>query len=393
MRLVVNDYAGHPFQYQLSGQLASMGYDVDHAYCCTNLTPHADFDQPGEGLSVHPISVGRTFNKYRPLRRAFDELVYGIKSARLIGRQTDVVMASNVPLLSLAVLWSWAWVLRVRRVLWLQDFQAGLARKVIGSPRWSWALSLFSALERWLVRRSDHVVAISPGFEEEIRRLGQDHCTMIRNWAPLRAPSADSGPNRWADRHDLLDATVFMYTGTLGTKHRPDLLLALAERFRSADDVKVVVVSEGPAAEELKGSAQAAGLKNMVFLPFQEHSDLPDVLASADVLVALLDQDAAALSVPSKVLSYLSAGRPILASIPAANDAANVVAQSGSGLVAFSDEQFLQYGAQLRDDVELRARFGAAGAAYAATAFDVESITPRFVAVLDEARRLGPVTS
>ena len=44
------------------------------------------------------------------------------------------------------------------------------------------------------------------------------------------------------------------------------------------------------------------------------------MLASADVLVALLETDAGAFSVPSKVLTSLSAGRPILAAIPAVQE-------------------------------------------------------------------------
>ncbi|RMF52223.1 MAG: glycosyltransferase WbuB, partial [Bacteroidetes bacterium] len=33
MRILVHDYAGHPFQVQLSRALARRGHDVLHAYC------------------------------------------------------------------------------------------------------------------------------------------------------------------------------------------------------------------------------------------------------------------------------------------------------------------------------------------------------------------------
>ena len=54
-----------------------------------------------------------------------------------------------------------------------------------------------------------------------------------------------------------------------------------------------------------------------MLLPYQPFGRLSEVLASADVLVALLESDAGAYSVPSKVLTYLAAGRPILGAIPA----------------------------------------------------------------------------
>ena len=59
-------------------------------------------------------------------------------------------------------------------------------------------------------------------------------------------------------------------------------------------------------------------------LPFQPFGALPEALASGDVLLAMLTNDAASHSVPSKILSYLCAGRLIVASIPEDNAAARV---------------------------------------------------------------------
>ena len=63
----------------------------------------------------------------------------------------------------------------------------------------------------------------------------------------------------------------------------------------------------------------------LMLLPFQPYEVLPEVLASADVLIAILEPDAGVFSVPSKVLSYHCAGRPILAAIPAENLAARII--------------------------------------------------------------------
>jgi glycosyltransferase involved in cell wall biosynthesis len=68
-------------------------------------------------------------------------------------------------------------------------------------------------------------------------------------------------------------------------------------------------------------------------LGYQDADHFSDVLASADLLIALLEPDAANFSVPSKVLSYLSAGRPIIALVPEGNPAALDVLAAG-GCVA-----------------------------------------------------------
>ena len=60
----------------------------------------------------------------------------------------------------------------------------------------------------------------------------------------------------------------------------------------------------------------------MRLLPFQPAEQLSEVLGSGDVLVALLEPGASKFSIPSKVLSYLAAGRPVLGIMPADNPAA-----------------------------------------------------------------------
>lgn len=69
-------------------------------------------------------------------------------------------------------------------------------------------------------------------------------------------------------------------------------------------------------------------------LPFQSAEDYPDVLATGDVLTALLEPDASNFSVPSKVLSYLCAGRPLLLAVPEGNLAARIVHRAKAGRVA-----------------------------------------------------------
>ncbi len=76
--------------------------------------------------------------------------------------------------------------------------------------------------------------------------------------------------------------------------------------------MKVVVVSEGGSADWLRDQQKQLELPNLVLLPFQPADVYPQVLASADVLISLINAEANQYSIPSKVLTYLCAGRPIL---------------------------------------------------------------------------------
>ena len=113
---------------------------------------------------------------------------------------------------------------------------------------------------------------------------------MIENWAPLGDLPERHRDNGWRAEHGLGDRFVFLYTGTLGLKHRPELLYRLAEQ--RADDAEVVVISEGMGEQRLREMLRDRPLPNLRLLPFQPMDRYPDILGSADVLVALLEPTA-----------------------------------------------------------------------------------------------------
>jgi glycosyltransferase involved in cell wall biosynthesis len=241
-----------------------------------------------------------------------------------------------------------------------------------------------ATLERRLLRASDAVVVISEDFVPLLRRWGvsEKRITVIENWAPLDELPVLPRENRWAREHGLAERVVFLYSGTLGFKHDPSLLLELA-RWAAANDSLVAVVSEGPGAEWLERAG--AGEPALRLFPYQPYGRLPEVLASADVLVALLEPDAGAFSVPSKVLTYLCAARPLLVSVAQDNLAARVVERSGGGFVVppKNAKALVAAAGTLQADAGLRAELADRARAYAETTFDLDRIADRFEQVLE----------
>jgi glycosyltransferase involved in cell wall biosynthesis len=118
-------------------------------------------------------------------------------------------------------------------------------------------------------------------------------------------------------------------------------------------------------------------------LPFQPYQRLSEVLGASDVLIALLDSDAGGFAVPSKILSYLCAGRAIILAAPRENHAAAVIEQADAGVVISPDSasDFVNAARRLMENGELRARYAANARAYAERSFNIESIAERFLAV------------
>ena len=190
---------------------------------------------------------------------------------------------------------------------------------------------------------------------------------VIPNWATLADLPVRPKDNSWAQGKKLADKFCFLYAGTLGMKHNPNLLLELAVSFQADEAVQIIVISEGLGADWLAKQRELLGLNNLTLLPYQPFRQLADVLGTADVLVAILEPDAGVFSVPSKVLSYLCAARPLLLAVPQENLAAKIVAQNKAGVVAAPEDTaaFVQAAASLRQDRGLRQELGGNGLHYA----------------------------
>jgi colanic acid biosynthesis glycosyl transferase WcaI len=392
LRILVHDFAGHPFQIDLSRALARRGHTVQHVYCQSYTSGKGDLDDADEpNLTVVPVPAGDSFARYSPSRRVRQELGYGKRFTRVAAEfEPDVILACNVPLVAKMVSAVWCGRRRVPWVFWLQDLhsvamateaenRAGRAGRVLGGA--------FHTVERALLRRADAIVSITDDFEPVLGRWGVDReqCTVIENWAPIADLPLRPRENRWRRRMGLGDRFTFLYSGTLGLKHRPELLYALAERH--VDDAEVIVISEGLGEGRLREMLAEKPLPNLRLLPFQPIEDYPDILGSADVLVALLEPAAGTFSVPSKVLSYLCAGRPILGAIPLHNLAARTIERAGAGVVTppTDDEAFLLAAKDLRNDSHQRVMAGLRGRSYAESAFDTVAITDRFEGVIEGA--------
>ena len=111
---------------------------------------------------------------------------------------------------------------------------------------------------------------------------------------------------------------------------------------------------------------------------------VPQVQGAADVLIAILEPDAGVFAVPSKVLTYLCARRPLLLAVPLENLAARIVAENMAGVVGDpgDSQAFVQGARQLWQDQELRERMAENGRKYAEERFDIEKITDRFEEII-----------
>ncbi|HEX4162081.1 MAG TPA: glycosyltransferase family 4 protein [Acidimicrobiales bacterium] len=391
----MHDYSGHPGQAQLSRALARRGYEVTHQHCPSYTTGRGSLQhETGDPatLTFEPVEMDGTFAKYSALTRFRQELRYGRDAARAIAaKDPAVAVISNVPLLAHSVLARRLARRGIPMVFWHQDIYSeaiGVAARRRIPVFGGLLANLADRVERRIARRSVAVVAISPTFLERLSEWGvADKTTIVPNWAPIDELPVHRADNPWRQRAGLSDNLVVLYSGTLGLKHDPSILAELAAGLRgSHPGARVVVVSEGKGRDWLEAHKAQEAAENLVLLDFQPYGDLPEMMASADLLVAILEPDASKFSVPSKVLTYLCSSRAVLGVLPPDNSVAEILSTEEAGVVVDPSDRALvvKQAAALLDDPNRRHAMGRSGRAYAERTFSPETAADQFLGVFGD---------
>jgi colanic acid biosynthesis glycosyl transferase WcaI len=398
MIILINDQCGHPFQIQLSRYLASQGYKIIHTYAQNFQTPKGNLlvedntnDPVYDNLKVIGINYNSQFEKYSFFKRIQQEIEYGIKLNTIIElHKPNFVISANTPLFAQQVIQKFCIKNNIKFIIWCQDIYS-VAIKEILKKRFnifSYPLYLFfKNLEKKQFKKSNHLINISCDFNAIQLEWGieKNKISVIPNWAPIKELPIKAKINQWSQKLNLGSKFCITYSGTLGLKHNPSLLVDLAKKFEMYDDVVILIISEGIGAEYIQHEIEKKQINNIKLLPFQSFNEMPFILGFSDILIAILEPEAGIFSVPSKVLTYMCAGKPLVLSVPSVNLSSRIVRENNAGFVVepSSKEEFFEKIILLYQNPSLRNEFGKNALDYAKNNFDIDLISKRFINIIN----------
>lgn len=393
MNILNHDFCGHPFTLTLSIELAKRGHSIDHVYFASETGPKGDFAAAADLARpprMHGLTIDGEYRKDAFLSRRRFDLDYARQLYQLILEcKPDVLISSNCPTEVQDYVMRACRITGTAFVFWMQDFYSIAATKLL-SKKFGIIGRTIGGYWRWLdrkhLRAADWIVLITEDFLGLASSWARDSgkIDVIENWGAIAEIPRRPRENQWARAHGIGEDFHFLYSGTLGLKHNPELLAALAKAIRGRG--RVTVASTGASLPYLERRKNELTLDNLLLLPLQPFAAVPDMLGSADAFVATIEPDAGTFSVPSKVLSYLCAGRPIVLAAPEDNLATKIVNRAGAGHVVSPDNEsgFLAAALALIEAPD-RGAMGDRGRAYAEAHFDIANVASRFEGIFEKA--------
>lgn len=278
-----------------------------------------------------------------------------------------------------------AFVAFVKRRPWVAKVadlavNAGAAVGIIRPPG---LIRLLRTVEYSIYRRAESVLVLTEGFAEELLRHGlrEQKVHVVRDSEDLAGLAPTTNRVETRQRHGLdPDQPLVTHIGSIGRKQG----LQVAVNAATADQTGAcwLVVGDGPERPAITHSAPHGRMR---FLPFMPRPQLADLLAASDL--ALLTQRRGVIEsvIPSKLITYMAAGLPIVASVHADSEAARLIRNARCGVVVAPEapEALQAAVADLLADPARRRRLGAAGRNFAALEFDRSVILSRQTAILE----------
>jgi colanic acid biosynthesis glycosyl transferase WcaI len=323
----------------------------------------------GHGVSVltgfpnHPDGVIRPDYRSRFRRLIFQEVLDGIKvvrtwllpfpnrksyerilnytsfcvSAGVTGcflERPDVVIATSPQLL---VGLSGFWIAKIKGVPFVLEIRdlwpESLAAVGVGNTN-SLLHRTLGKVAGFLYRQADHVVVVTPAFRDHLIknwRVQEEKISVVQNGVETKLFSpSDGGPLRRSLNAE--GKFVVSYIGTLGLAHGLQSVIAAAENLQDAEpNVLFLLVGEGADRERILELVESKNLTNVRFVPQQPREKIPAYIAASDACLVLLKKsDVFKTVIPTKMLEFMSCGRPVVLGVN--GQAREILDQCGGGI-------------------------------------------------------------
>ncbi|MGD0125794.1 MAG: glycosyltransferase family 4 protein [Terriglobia bacterium] len=288
-----------------------------------------------EGMTIYRVRVRAGHDKSsvaaRILGYASFSLLSALRAATL--PRHDVILSPSPPL-SNGVIADFISRLRGAPFVYnVQDIWPDVAVRA-GVLKNGRAMKCLKAMERYVYDRAAKISVISEGFKRNLSAKGvpDGKISVIPNFIDTDFVTPQPKQNSFSRKHALENKFVVLFAGNMGFSQALENALGAAKLLEANEEIKFLMVGNGAAKNAAESYCESAGLRNVEFLPFQAHEDVPAMYGAADVCLIPLKRGFSAESVPCKLFTIMAAGKPAIAAVDRYSDTWELIRDAECGI-------------------------------------------------------------
>lgn len=348
-----------------------------------------------ELAELEGIDVIRVWVKASPVKNFRSRMLFYLSfminatiAGLLLARgRYDLIYATSPPLfvggaaLALSALRSIPLVFEVRD-LWPES---AVALGEISNPR---AVRLATRLEEACYQRAKRIIVVTDGIRSRLiqRGIPDEKLVLIPNGANVEIFRYAPQERERIRRELNIKETDFVaiYAGIHGIAQGLETLVESARILQNQDDVKIILVGEGPKKAEVAGLAAGYDLPNLLLLDQQPREQIPGFLSAADTaVIPLRNIELFHGALPSKLFDAWACRRPVLLSVD--GEARRVMDEAQGGLFVQPENPQALADAimELKRDPAKREAMGYNGRAYTERRYSRKALAERLASSLE----------
>lgn len=214
---------------------------------------------------------------------------------------------------------------------WILDIWPDSMISSVGEKKGKYVKPILTGITEWIYKNSHAIMVSSKGMMALVNR-NRDYSEKLvyfPNWCDDIQAMPIEGNMK------LPDGFKVMMAGNLNDGIGVDSLVELAEKLSDINNLWIVLVGGGTREDYLREKFKGKGINNVIMTGRLPFSKMPALYKQADAMLITLKETTLPhlrATVPLRMQSYMSAGKPILGMVD--GSAQDVINVSGSGYCA-----------------------------------------------------------
>lgn len=384
-------FSGGTRHFDFAKELNSKGYDVTIIASSFHYNEYRELQEyaPGQNFKEEIIDgVRYIWVKTLPYqvnnwKRIVNMISFYSQIKRMqTDEKPDVIIGSSVHLFTvlgafqLSKKWKVPFIMEIRD-LWPETLIQ------MGISKWHPFILFMGFLERYLYKRVKTIITNLPKANLYIDQITKGKVPVHWvsngvNMKPFEQKIASSKSERF----------TILYTGSIGLANNMMVFMRAALAMKDQKEVLFKIVGSGAEKEDLIEFKEKHRLENVEFGDVVPKSEMPQLLASADVLfVAIKDLDLYKYGISlNKLYDYLAARKPVISAISSAN---NPIAEAKAGIeIGPDDDQALVKAIEQLKGMskEEREHMGENGYSYVDYNFSIRVLSDKMIDIIESAQ-------
>jgi colanic acid biosynthesis glycosyl transferase WcaI len=320
----------------------------------------------------------------------------------LFAQRPDIIYMNSWVLFGSGMASAAAWLRGIPVAMSIQDaYPESLSHQKRIAPQ-SLLFRILRGLDRRIAHSAKALIVISDQFRETYtfdRGVPANRIHVLQNWGDTSSVNVDArGAYALRQKYGITDHAIFaVYLGNIGAAAGVETVIEAFEFLWNDENICMLIAGAGSRLQACQELVEKKGLQDRVFFYTSwSKKDTGIILGAADVLLLPTHGEQSLVSVPSKLISYMLSGRPVLAMVLGNSETAELITAAEAGWVvppgdpvrAASALKVLA--ANPRED--LRAA-GARGLDYALCHLTREANLPKMIQLLLELAKPGSAST